>query len=159
MPWLTLLLISATQAQAVGIEDARRVVLDYSQHVMAADVDGVIARTNHVLIDHLGGKDKAKTWLSEQYQRLDSSGIFPISEKVDRIREYHDPDIDLFFVQTTRSIDSFPKPVQSAYLYLVDTTDKGKTWEVLDLVCVNLKWLHGIAPLFRDDQLVSDILF
>lgn len=145
-------------AFAQTIDDARRVTSEYSRHVVAADVDAVVAGTNHVLVDDLGGKEKAKAWLADQYRRLQSLDQLPIAEQIDRIREYHDEKIDLFFVETTRSFDAFPKPVQSTYLYLVDTTDKGKTWEVLDLVCVDLKWLHQIAPSFKDDSSVGDIL-
>ena len=157
-PLAIAIVVSSPPAQSQTAEDARRIASDYSRRVIAADVDGVVARTNRVLIDKIGGQEKARSWLSDQYERLQSLGVFPIAETIGRIREYHDPAIDLFFVETTRQSDGFPKPVESTYVYIVDTKDKGRTWEVLDLGCADLRWLHEIAPSFHDDQMVSDIL-
>jgi len=155
---MALSLASSVPAWAQGVDGVRGVVADYSRRVIAGDIDGVVARTNHLLVDDLGGAAGARAWLSEQYRRLRAEGAMPLAERIDRIRDYHDEAIDLYFVETTRSFDGFPRPVRSTYLYLVDTRDKGRTWEVLDLACVNLAWLHAIAPSFKDDRAVSDIL-
>jgi hypothetical protein len=89
---------------------------------------------------------------------LEREHLFPTGETIGKIRQYSDPGIDLYFVESIRYTDGFPAPVGTQYLYLVYTKDKGTTWKVLDLACVNLKWLHAIAPAFRDDASVRDLI-
>jgi hypothetical protein len=152
------ILNSSPGAMAQSVDDARRVAMSYSQYVIAGNVDAIVDRTNHVLIEDLGGREKAKVWFLDQYRRLRDLDELPIAEDINGIRAYHDAQIDLFFVETTRSFDGFPNPVRTSYLYLIDTRDKGKTWEVLDLICANRRWLHAIAPSFNDYASVGDLL-
>ena len=145
-------------SNAQTADQARLVAESYSRLMIAQNVDSVIDMTNHVLISELGGKQSARRWLTEQYQRLSGLDSQPVGEVIGRIREYHDNAIDLFFVDTVRSFDAFPKPSQSTYFYVIDTTDKGKSWEVLDLSCTNSTWLHAIAPSFHEYDKVRDLV-
>jgi hypothetical protein len=111
-----------------------------------------------LLIEKIGDREKAEVWLKESFARLKREDLFPTGETIGRIREYSDPGIHVYFVESIRWTDGFPDQVGTQYLYLLYTKDKGTTWKVLDIVCVNLKWLHAIAPSFHDEASVRDII-
>jgi hypothetical protein len=138
--------------------DARRIVERYSKAMLAKNIAAMVETWNPILISKIGSTGKAKAEVDDLVKSLEGNQAWPISEKIGRIREYSDDSIHLYFVETVRYRDAFPNPVGINHVYLVDTKDEGKTWHVLDLVCVNLAWVHGIAPAFRDDAMVSDIL-
>jgi len=151
-------MFSFSPCYSQSAEDARAVAASYSKALLESDIDKVVGLTQIELMDELGGPSKTKAWLAERYAALKAKGIFPIGERIEEVRPYHDKHVDLFFVLTTRSFESFPQPVETGYLYLVDTKDKGRTWQVLDLICINKRWLQKVAPSFKDDKLVADIL-
>ena len=145
-------------SQAQSQSEARAVIEHYSQAMLSRDVSTVAPMMAAALRNRIGSAQQVQTWLAEGYAALSARHMFPISERIGEIRAYSDPHVDLYFVETVRSVEGFPRPIEFTYLYVVDTKDKGKTWEVLDLACVDRDWVKDMAPTFDDWKSVEDLL-
>lgn len=130
----------------------------YSQAMVRQDLDTMIALMHPVLVGRLGGPDQALAWMQRNLVQGRRLHAWPIGEQINDVRPLPAPGLDLYIVQSTRWFEDWPKPTGMSYVYLLDSPDKGRHWEVLDLGSTGLRWLHGIAPGFKDDKLVTDLL-
>jgi hypothetical protein len=151
-------LVVSLPARAQSVADARAVIERYSQAMLNRDTSTLARMTASALVNRIGSVQKTERWLAGGYAALAARRMFPIAERIGEIRSYSDAKVNLYFVESVRSIEGFPRPIEFTYLYLVDTKDKGKTWEVLDLACVNRDWVSDIAPSFGDWKSVEDLL-
>ncbi|HEX4510692.1 MAG TPA: hypothetical protein VH328_11445 [Burkholderiaceae bacterium] len=130
----------------------------YSQAYVRQDLGTVVAMTSHVLADGLGGPDQLLAWWQQKLVTGRTLHQWPTAEQINDVRPLAAPGLDLYVVQATRWFEDWPRPRGRSYVYLLDTPDKGRHWEVLDLACTGLRWLHAVAPGFKEDAQVADLL-
>jgi hypothetical protein len=130
----------------------------YSQAMVRQDLDTMIALMHPLLVKTLGGPDQALAWMQQNLVRFRRFHAWPTAEQINDVRPLPAAGVDLYIVQSTRWFDGWPKPRGMSYVYLLETPDRGRHWEVIDLPRTGLRWLHALAPGFKDDPGVAGLL-
>jgi hypothetical protein len=60
-------------------------------------------------------------------------------------------------VPVVRTVDSFPEPFEMRHVYLV-TNYRVEGWKVIDLDCVDERWLRVVAPHYAGVPALGDLL-
>jgi hypothetical protein len=130
----------------------------YSQAMVRQDLDTMTAMAPESLARQLGGRDQLLALWQRHLIDARAQHRWPTAEQINDVRPLPAPGMNLYIVQATRWYEDWPKPRGMSHVYLLDSPDHGRHWEVLDQCCTSLNSLHRLAPGFKDDALVADLL-
>jgi len=57
----------------------------------------------------------------------------------------------IVFVRAAREREQPPNRITTDFDYIVHSSDAGRTWRVLDLACVDARWVNEVFPSYRGD--------
>ena len=54
----------------------------------------------------------------------------------------------IVFVRASRELEQAPNRITTDFDYIVHSSDGGHTWRVLDLACVDARWVKEVFPAY-----------
>ena len=129
---------------------ARDVLLSYSSAFDRGDCDAMLELSSPALTSRLARKPGAKDDFCSFIEHLNSNLVSDSIGKVLGVRSeglYH-----MAMVENLRrpSIKD-PNILDTSLVYVLHSSDGGKHWWVLDLGCVDARWVKEVYPPYDDD--------
>jgi hypothetical protein len=116
-----------------------------------AFVDGDCVATERLSSESLrrrsGGSEGLREFICQFRAGLAKEGATLTEEVLTPTERFTDGSIQMVFVPIKRTV-SMPKaqPVTNSWPYVVHSSNGGETWQVLDLACIDERWVKEIAP-------------
>lgn len=128
----------------------------YSRALVNGDCATMESLSSESVRRRIGGGEKLREFLC---RLIASIGIH--NDNFDEVLlgvsgRFRDGATELVFVRNKRILhDSYFAATVTDGTYVIYSSDRGFTWQVLDLACIDERWLREIAPHYNGDPPIS----
>ena len=131
-----------TGCATIHAREAEQTAGDYADALNHHDVERMIALTDPEVIKRsTNGDELRKLWPQLFAQGDIHEEVRDVSPGFSDAKGMH------FFVSTERNmVWKDGRGQRSDNYYIVTSRDRGRTWTIVDLSCVDERWIKGIAP-------------
>jgi hypothetical protein len=127
---------------AIHAREAERTAGDYADALNHHDVERMIALTDPEVIKRSANGDELRKLWPQLFAQGDiREQVRDVSPGFSDVNGMH------YFVSTERNVIwKDGRGQRSDNYYIVTSRDHGRTWTIVDLSCVDERWIKGIAP-------------
>jgi len=141
--------MAAWPAQELTFDEVHAIATRYWHALSGHDFEAVAAMLDDKEIELAGGREAIVRDFRAAVEQGERMKSFPQRERIDEIRRVRaggDAGPALFFVRTTRSTDSFPRALETPYVYVVSRVPGTDRDQVFDMACLNGEKLARLWP-------------
>ena len=147
---LVIALLSFSRAAAgVDVDPAMPVLRMYVAAVAANDCSLVWRLTSSEAKSHGDAPEQYRDLICRIIAKMQATGVQ--EQLAEPIAHLTDGRRHAVFVPSRRVSQAFGSAPVTELMYIVYSNDDGVTWEILDLDCVDQRWVRAVFPAYRGD--------